>query len=100
MLSFDNCRYDRFVPVLLGSSYYTYTFFDIQVRNCVINVDSERPYFIRAAIPLPPDEIRAELQPLSLPNITIEKNEVIMRNGVNTWCVFNMGAIPMPDIDV
>ena len=98
-LLFDNCEFNQFVPVLLEASYYAYTFFEVIMKNCVVKVDPERPYLIRAGIPEPPEHIREELKSVSLPNVCLEDTEIILPNGVNTWSIFNVGAIPMPDID-
>lgn len=97
LLSYEKCRFIDFVPVLLEASYYAYTFFEIKIKDCLIKVDEGRPYLIRAGIPPRPDEIRAELSTLCLPNITIEDTKVLLPENIKIWSLFNMGAIPMPE---
>lgn len=72
-LTFNNCIFDNFVPVLLEPSFYAYTPFDIIIKDCEFNVDQKRPYIIQIKF-LDSSKfcLRKELEQPQLPNIIID----------------------------
>lgn len=67
---FVNCIFNHSIPVLLGSSYNSYTPFNIEIKNCEIIVDYKRPYIIQVKFQNREQyKMREELSCPKLPNI-------------------------------
>ncbi len=93
ILSFRNCSFTDFVPVLFEPSYSSYTFFKLEIKNCFLKVDKSRPYLIRAGSPSMVDaNARAELKKVSWPNISIDSLTVVLPRGVHDWTLFHVSG--------
>lgn len=72
-LSYINCSFINFVPILFEDSYSAYTFFNVEMKGCSIEVDKNRPYLIQAGDPSLLDiSARSELRNTAWPNLHIE----------------------------
>lgn len=97
-LSYKNCIFLDFVPVLFETSYSSYTFFNLEIKDCFLKVDKGRPYLIQAGNPSLLDEnARWELKNASWPNLTIENLIIELPKGQKGWTLFNVnGNNPKP----
>lgn len=99
-LSYRNCTFIDFVPVLFETSYSSYTFFKLEMRDCFLKVDKSRPYLIQAGNPsLLDDNARVELRNTSWPNITIEKSRIELPKGQKDWTLFYVNGKSHNPID-
>lgn len=98
-LVFQNCTFDHFVPLLFESTYSAYTFFDLKIKNCVFNVDANRPYLINAGdISDRSNVTREELALVSWPNVEIDGLTINLPYGVERWFFFRVNNKDVPDI--
>lgn len=90
-LRFEGCHFVDFVPVLFESSYSAYTHFNLEIENCVIEVDKERPYLISAGNPgklsVKPPKALAKA---CWPDVNIKKLTVTLPEGTNNRNVFQL----------
>ena len=99
-LSYRSCAFIDFVPVLFESSYSSYTFFNLEMRDCFLKVDKSRPYLIRAGNPsLLDDNARVELRNASWPNITLENLSIELPKGQKDWTLFYVNGNNHNSID-
>lgn len=90
-LSYEDCRFVHFVPVLFESSYSAYTHFNLVIKNCAIDVDADRPYLINAGNPAKlATKPRAELAKASWPNVVINNLIVNLPTGEKDWTLFEL----------
>ena len=71
-LTFDKCHFRNFIPVLLESSYNSYTEFSLHLKNCTWDVNSVQNYLVHAGYLGDISNKRIELSQKFLPNIIIE----------------------------
>lgn len=90
-LSYEDCRFVHFVPVLFESSYSAYTHFNLVIKNCEIEVDADRPYLINAGNPAKlAAKPRAELAKASWPNVDIKNLKVNLPTDMKDWTLFEL----------
>lgn len=71
-VSFLNCTFSEFIPVLFEPSYNAYTQFDLRFQNCIFNATASRYYLIQAGKLDNVINERPELTQKCLPNISIQ----------------------------
>lgn len=92
-LRFDNCQFINFVPVLFETSYSAYSYFELEFANCILQVDKERPYLIRAGNPSQlAYKFRKEFSKVEWPDIKIDGLIVNMPEGVKNWTLFQLSG--------
>lgn len=90
-LSYEDCSFVHFVPVLFESSYSAYTHFNLVIKNCAIDVDADRPYLINAGNPAKlAAKPRAELAKASWPNVDIKNLKVNLPTDMKDWTLFEL----------
>lgn len=90
-LSYENCHFVNFVPVLFESSYSAYTQFKLIIKDCIIEVASDRPYLISAGNPAKLSENpRRELSKASWPDIEIRNLRVLLPVNAKSWTLFQL----------
>lgn len=103
-LRFESCQFLIFVPVLFESSFSAYSPFNLEIVNCVLNVDEERPYLIKAGKPsVLSEKPRKEFKKVSWPDIYIQNLVVHLPDGVKRWDLFEIsgdGDVTINDISV
>ena len=88
-LRFIDCHFVNFVPVLFESSYSAYTHFKLDIEDCVIDVDSERPYLISAGnLEKVSDNRRKSLAKICWPDIRVRNLTVNLKDKMNNWSLF------------
>lgn len=88
-VSFKNCIFTNFVPVLLGTSYNAYVGFDITMTDCVFNVTPEKNNLVNIGVMPVEVNTRVELSRKCWPNISIHNLVVNMSEGTNEFGFFN-----------
>lgn len=88
-LTFDNCQFINFVPILIEDSYSAYTTFNITFKNCNITADSRRPYLIdmRSGV-ITKSPVRKELSRLNWPNLFIDNMVVNFSDKMSSWNLY------------
>ncbi len=77
-VTFENCRFDHSIPVLLGVTYNTYTGFDLCFKDCEWQVRKNRPYLIQGGNPWGPENERMELREKCWPNLFVKNMRVVV----------------------
>lgn len=88
-VSFNNCRFSNFVPVLFEPSYNAYTGFDLVFKDCVFDVSSAHNYLVQAGRLDDSPNSREELSAKCLPNVTIQNMTVNVPENVSKVMIFN-----------
>lgn len=97
-ISFENCRFIDFVPVLFESSFSAYTPFKLIIKNCSLKVDVMRPYLIDAGIiERANHKVRIELDQFFLPSIRINGLQLEIPESCNKWELYKIDA-RIPDL--
>lgn len=103
-LRFEDCQFISFVPVLFESSFSAYSPFILEIENCVLDVDKDRPYLIKAGKPsVLADKPRKEFEKVSWPDISIKNLVVHFSDEVKTWDLFEIsgdGDVTINDISM
>lgn len=89
-ISFKNCRFIDFTPVLFESSYNAYTKFDLRFKNCTVEAGEKRRYLISGG-GLNGDKTknRKELSQQEYPNLYIDGLKVYMPDNVDSYSIYN-----------
>lgn len=88
-LTFDNCQFINFVPVLIEDSYTAYTSFNIKFHGCNVTMNYNRPYLIdMRSCSIQPSSMRSELNRMNWPNLFID-NMNISLSGKTSWSLYN-----------
>ena len=90
---YENCLFDRHVPVLLESSYNAYTPFELVFRNCQFNVTASRNYIVDARDLSNVRNSRPEVAKKNLPNITMEQPTFKLLEPVQKVYMFHFSAV-------
>lgn len=88
-VSFKDCIFTGFSPILIESSYNSYTAFDVRFENCTFNLDNKHYSIISFSGFMTELNSRPELKEKCLPNITLLDCKVNLADGVNKWFVYN-----------
>lgn len=89
MITFTNCTFTNFTPVLVGSSYNAYTACDILFDKCTFNLDKKHPSIVDFSGFEKKENERPELKEKCLPNVSIQDCQVNLTGDVKKWCVYN-----------
>ena len=87
---FNNCRFIKFVPVLIESSYNAYTLFDVKFQNCSIEVDPARPYLIDLGSIDFAKRNRSELSKIQLPSLVINGMNILFDNKQERYLLYRL----------
>lgn len=99
-VSFQNCVFINFVPVLIEPSYNAYTKFDLRFKNCTIYANKERRYLISGGnFNNRNMESRKELQKQEFPNLYIDGLKIKMQERLDHYYIykFNRHLIQWPN---
>lgn len=89
IISFEDCIFTNFTPVLIESAYNAYTPFDLLFKNCTFNLDNRHISIMTLRnVPKEPN-IRPELFMKNLPNISLQDCVINVANGVKNWYIIN-----------
>lgn len=88
-VTFTDCIFTGFKPILIASSYNSYTAFEAKFENCVFNFDENHCSVIDFSGFEKEINTRPELQEKCLPNVTIKNCRVNMIDGCKKWYVYN-----------
>lgn len=94
---YENCVFDKHVPVLLESSYNAYTPFELVFRNCIFNITASRNYIVDARDLSDIRNSRPEVMKKNLPNITIEQSTFKLLEPVQKVYMFHFSAVSYTD---
>lgn len=90
-LRFEGCHFVNSVPVLFESSYSAYTYFNLEIENCAIDVDGERPYLISTGNPAKLSERpRKALAKACWPDVKIRNLMVNLPYNTEGWNIFQL----------
>lgn len=92
-LSYEQCVFHNFTPVLLEPSYNAYTFFQISIKDCKWYVSSNRNNLVNAGYLGDHDNTRPELKQKYLPNIQIKDFVIYIPTNVNAIYLFKPNSI-------
>lgn len=97
-VSFKNCEFFDFIPVLFESSYNAYRKFDLNFKNCVIHASNNRNYLISGGrLNGEKTDERLELSVQEYPNIYIDGLTVDMTDTEKYYIYrFNRGLLQWP----
>lgn len=99
-LRFEGCHFVNFVPVLFESSYSAYTHFYLIIEDCIIDVDSKRPYLINAGNPAQLSaKPRGELSKAYWPEIKIKNLTLNINDKLKNWFLFYIKVGKESDIN-
>lgn len=91
VVSFDKCKFNNFVPVLIEPSYNAYTQFAIDCNNCVFNVTGSTNYFVKILGFEKNANKRKELFQKNLPNIRMCNCRIVLPQNVSNYYLFRIG---------
>ncbi len=88
-ISFINCQFIDFTPVLFESSYNAYTKFDLIFKNCKVQAGYKRRYLISGGL-LNGEKTnnRMELSLQEYPNLYIDGMKVYLPDGVDNYYIY------------
>ena len=89
-ISFYNCTFQHFTPVLYEASYNAYVGHDISFANCTFYLSKSKNCLISAGRLSRSANTRKELSFKSWPNISIKKMKVIVQDDVKEMNVFSV----------
>lgn len=92
-VSFRNCFFQDFTPLLIESSYNAYTPFDLEFKDCVFYLDDKHNFILTLfGVPEPYND-RPELRRKCLPNISMEDCTVYLPDSLNKWMLVKTGGV-------
>lgn len=86
-ITYDNCTFTDFVPVLNGGSYNANVAHEVVFNNCVFNASPKKRYLIRMANLNEAPNSRHELSEKCLPNVKIKNLTVNMTGGESNFYI-------------
>ena len=88
-VSFNNCEFFNFIPILFESSYNAYTKFDLVFKNCTIHASREKNYLISGGdLKGGKTEERFELAQQEYPNLYIDGLNIYMPDDVDVYYIY------------
>ncbi len=93
LISFKNCVFSNFTPILMDSSYNAYTAFDISFEKCKFNFDKKHYSIVSLSGFVREKNPRLELKEKSLPNVTMISCCINASEGVDRCYVFNTKTV-------
>lgn len=76
-VNFDNCEFRDFTPVLIETSYNTYTEFDVNFNDCVFYTTKQKNYLVNTGSLSGDVNTRRELSEKHLPKVNVSNMKVI-----------------------
>lgn len=76
-VSFDNCEFKDFTPVLIETSYNAYTAFDVNFNDCVFYTTSKKDFLVNTGSLSGDVNTRSELSEKQLPRVNVNNMKVI-----------------------
>ena len=99
-LKFDHCKFIHSVPVLIEGGYSAYTQFDIDFKDCIVEVDSKRPYLINMGkSTFLIDSIRPELKKIEWPNLNIRNLTIDCSSNISDFYLYYTSSKMKIDLD-
>jgi hypothetical protein len=89
LISFTNCTFTDFTPILMGHSYNAYTAYDVRFEKCTFNLDKKHYSIISFSGFTIEENKRPELKEKCLPNVTMLDCRVNLAEGMKKWYVYN-----------
>lgn len=89
LISFKNCTFTNFTPILMGHSYNAYTAYNVRFEKCTFNLDKKHNSIISFSGFTTEENKRPELKEKSLPNVTMLDCRVNLVEGMKKWYVYN-----------
>lgn len=89
LISFDNCTFTNFKPILMGGQYNAYTAFNVLFEKCVFNLDEKHDFIVGFSGFAQEENLRPELRKKCMPNITMKECMINSIGGLKKWYVFN-----------
>lgn len=89
-ISFDNCTFNKFIPVLYESSYNAYSPHDVVFKRCTFYMGKRRNCLIDAGSLITDVNSRTELTNKSWPNVSINKMKVFVDKDIDTFNIFGV----------
>ena len=86
---FDGCHFSEFIPVLIETSYNSYTPFDLTFKNCTFDASASRNYLVSIGKLDKPSNTRPELNQKSWPNVQIQNMTVNVKENISKVILFN-----------
>ena len=93
LISFKNCVFTGFTPVLIGHSYNAYTAYDLYFESCTFNLDKLHNRIVDFSGFAKEENSRHELKEKCLPNVTMVDCQVNAEGGLKKWYIYNTKAI-------
>ena len=88
LLSFRNCTFKDFFPILMEYSYNAYTAYDVLFNNCTFNLDKNHNCIVYYPKFCPTENTRPELRKKCLPNVMMLNCRIEAVDGLKKWYVF------------
>ena len=76
-VSFETCEFRDFTPILIETSYNTYTEFDVNFNNCVFYTTQQKNYLVNTGSLSGEVNTRSELSEKQLPRVNVKNMKVI-----------------------
>lgn len=94
IISYDNCHFNNFTPVLIESSYNAYNHFELWLEDCTWHLTPDHNYLMDAGTLVRPQPIRQELEPYCLPSVRIENCTITADRKVRQMHLFHFHGAP------
>lgn len=92
-ITFTNCTFENFTPLLIEPSFNAYTPFDVTWKDCVFYFNRSHNFLIHLGGLTEEVNERDELKEKYLPNITVEDCKIIASGSLKEWNVLQTGKI-------
>ncbi len=99
-LLFDGCRFNKFLPVLIETSYNAYTPFNLTFRKCTFNADPSHQTLVSIGYVDNNVNSRPELAQKCWPNVTINDMTVNMAKKTTKLILFQPKGTIAPNVSV
>ena len=76
-VTFENCEFKIFIPVLIETSYNAYTEFDVNINDCVFYTTAKKNYLVNTGSLSGEENSRPELKVKKLPKVRVKGLKVI-----------------------
>lgn len=91
-ISYKNCTFTNFTPVLNGGSYNSFVEHEVVFKDCVFNATADKCFLFKLSHLDEPANARHELTEKCLPNLTIKNMTVNMKAGAKELLIFRCGT--------
>lgn len=93
-IRFDNCTFNKFIPVLYESSYNAYTPHNVVFNRCTFLMGNKRDCLINAGSLIADVNSRKELKNKSWPNVTVNRMRVVLGDDNDSFNIFGVSIAP------